>query len=156
MVISHKNCIGCLEEKEISEFSKQAGNADGTGYRSYCRSCYKGMRKKYYDKDKEGNIERARKTRKRLEYEFQVLKSKLKCKECGESDSRCLDFHHIEPEDKLKSVREAFFKNGKKAAQEEADKCEILCANCHRKHHGTIYITDQDVSDRYPSIGEFI
>ena len=57
------------------------------------------------------------------------------CVECGESDYRCLDFHH----EGKKGVgnggmcRLYIFSSVK--IQAEIDECIILCANCHRKHH---------------------
>lgn len=56
------------------------------------------------------------------------------CVRCGESDIACLDFHH----------RDAAVKEGHvslmrrfslKRLLAEIDKCDVLCANCHRKHH---------------------
>lgn len=155
-MLTHRTCIKCEEEKLISEFSKQSSNADGSGYKSYCRLCYKDMRRKYYLKDPKKQINRSKRSRERLQYEFQLLKSKLECENCGESDPRCLDFHHINPKLKLKPVRDCFFKNGKTVAEQEINKCEVLCANCHRKHHHELTITAKDVSDLYPSIGEGI
>lgn len=155
-MVTQKQCIGCLETKEITHFTKQKNNADGTGFRSYCRDCYKKMRRKYYEKDPATHIARSRKTNKRLTKEFKTLKKQFKCGECGEKDHRCLDFHHIDPTQKIKSVRNMFFRHGKEKAAQEIEKCTILCANCHRKHHLELYITKQDIADRYPMIGEGI
>lgn len=152
----NKICRTCKETKSYEEFDSQKGNADGTGRRSYCKICYKGMRRKYYEDNHEAALERAKKTRLKLEKEFKELKKKLKCEQCGEDDWRCLDFHHTDPTQKLKSVRRAFFNNGKQAAKDEADKCQILCANCHRKHHMEPCVTKQDIADQYPMIGDRI
>lgn len=54
------------------------------------------------------------------------------CVICGYSkSSEALDFHHVNRSDK----------NGKIRTIEEADKCVLLCANCHREHHhgGILY-----------------
>lgn len=155
-MITQKKCLKCEKEQDVINFAKQSSNADGTGYKSYCRKCYKGMRRKYYVKNHKAALKRSKKTTLRLNREFQAVKSKFKCNQCGEKDPRCLDFHHKDPKLKLKSVRDCFFQNGKEAAQKEMDKCEVLCANCHRKHHHKLTITVQDISDLYPSIGEGI
>lgn len=64
------------------------------------------------------------------------IKSQGQCKQCGENFPACLDFHHIDPTQKLASIDRM-----KKAqwplerVREELAKCELLCANCHRKLH---------------------
>lgn len=64
------------------------------------------------------------------------LKSKLKCEHCGENTPICLDFHHIDPEKKSKSVAVLMCSGVKKGRiLAEIKKCIVLCANCHRKLH---------------------
>jgi hypothetical protein len=65
---------------------------------------------------------------------FQNLKQQLVCIRCGESESCCLDFHHRDPSTKLGTVSNLYQK-GRKAVLEEIKKCDVLCANCHRKLH---------------------
>ena len=60
------------------------------------------------------------------------LKNK-QCK-CGESDSRCLEFHHIE--DKRFTVGYLITSgHSLDFLKEEISRCVILCVNCHRKIH---------------------
>ena len=59
-------------------------------------------------------------------------KSSRGCKNCGEKDPRCLDFHHKDSMKKVKEVSQMFHLN-KDALLNEIEKCDILCANCHRK-----------------------
>lgn len=60
---------------------------------------------------------------------------KVKCARCPETHPACLDFHHRDPAQKdfLLSVAVAHY--SLERIQEEAAKCDILCANCHRKLH---------------------
>lgn len=51
-----------------------------------------------------------------------------KCVECGINNLCVLDFDHIDPNNKLEQVGRV----GKKRMQEEADKTQLLCRNCHR------------------------
>ena len=60
-------------------------------------------------------------------------KKKQKCS-CGESDHRCLDFHH-KSNNKDYDVSDMLTFSIKRI-KEEINKCIILCANCHRKLHG--------------------
>ena len=56
------------------------------------------------------------------------------CIRCGESDLACLDFHHRDPSEKeghIGYIRRFSIERIKA----EIAKCDVLCANCHRKHH---------------------
>lgn len=60
------------------------------------------------------------------------------CDVCGESDPRCLDFHHDDPKEKSFLVSQEYKKNSCRNWQlvlDEIEKCTVLCANCHRKRH---------------------
>jgi hypothetical protein len=154
---TQKKCCDCKKRKNIEEFAKKGKKKDGSIARnSYCGPCESKRRKMYYKKNQEIVLNRVHKRRDKLAYELQYLKSKLKCQECGESDPRCLDFHHIDPTTKTNQVPELWHKATKQDAQKEMEKCEVLCANCHRKHHHKLYITDQQVAEKYPMIGEDI
>lgn len=61
------------------------------------------------------------------------LKQGLFCIKCGENDWRCLDFHHRDP--KTKKFTISGQNHSKQALMEEIAKCDVLCANCHRKEH---------------------
>ena len=57
------------------------------------------------------------------------------CIRCGEQDPACLDFHHRNgKDDKLGDIG-TFRKFGKARLLAEIAKCDVLCANCHRKFH---------------------
>ena len=56
------------------------------------------------------------------------------CVRCGEADPACLDFHHRDPTQKLGHIGE-FRKFGMERLLTEIAKCDVLCANCHRKLH---------------------
>jgi uncharacterized Rmd1/YagE family protein len=58
------------------------------------------------------------------------------CARCGNSDFRVLDFHHLDRDGKEGGLSQAVAKNwGKERILREIDKCEVLCANCHRILH---------------------
>lgn len=64
------------------------------------------------------------------------LKRDRGCARCSESDPACLDFHHRDGAEKTASVS-AMVSNGRSKAsiREEIERCDVLCANCHRKEH---------------------
>lgn len=56
------------------------------------------------------------------------------CKDCGETDPRCLDLDHKPGTKKFMSVA-VMISTGQAFAKvkEELLKCDVRCANCHRK-----------------------
>lgn len=92
--------------------------------------------RKHYLNNRAARIadKKARKVRNR---EFiQEYKRTHPCIRCGESDAVCLDFHHRDP---VKKFIEVSLMGNRGYGQEkiltEITKCDILCANCHRKFH---------------------
>lgn len=62
------------------------------------------------------------------------------CSCCGMRDIECLDFHHLNPAEKRKTIA-VMTQNGTamRVLVQEVAKCILLCANCHRKvHAGTL------------------
>jgi len=63
------------------------------------------------------------------------FKKSHSCELCGESHPSCIDFHHRTPEAKRFGIGENSKGKCLKTLQAEIAKCQILCANCHRKIH---------------------
>lgn len=72
-------------------------------------------------------------------------KKTCKCKFCNETRPQALDFHHRDPATKKAKVS-ALVKESYSLAviKAEIEKCEILCANCHRVLH---YVINRDRED---------
>ena len=67
---------------------------------------------------------------------FAQFKEQLACNRCGENHPACLQFHHTDPSRKEISVALAVHRAwSPKSILDEAAKCEVLCVNCHAKHH---------------------
>jgi hypothetical protein len=64
------------------------------------------------------------------------IKANGACVECGEDHPACLDFHHRDPAKKKRHIAE-YWTAGWSLATVKAEiaKCDLLCANCHRKLH---------------------
>lgn len=60
------------------------------------------------------------------------IKQNMGCSMCGETNPTRLVFHHVNPTNKKCGVFECRSIN---ALLEEANKCIVLCRNCHRKVH---------------------
>ena len=58
-----------------------------------------------------------------------------KCRRCGYKKCvAALDFHHKDPKTKRLLISQSLTMSIE-VLIEEADKCELLCANCHRELH---------------------
>ena len=93
--------------------------------------------KKWRDKNRSRvrSIQIQKRQDKRKWFYDEVL-SKSSCLECGESHPGCMDFHHRDPKTKSYNISDMIqkrFSNIKILA--ELVKCDVLCANCHRKLH---------------------
>ena len=64
-------------------------------------------------------------------------KSQRGCADCEERDPVVLDFHHRDPSTKQGNFGDSLRMLGRKRLAEEMDKCDVLCANCHRRRHYT-------------------
>ncbi len=66
-----------------------------------------------------------------------IREHKKACVNCGEDDYRCLDFDHRDPKAKLFNISHApricASRPGFERLRAEIAKCDIRCANCHRK-----------------------
>jgi len=128
-------CNHCGVAKDPEEFNwryKALGIRHPT-----CRESQKPFRKNWYEGDaherhlqnvKERKVQARNVAR---EYVWNYL-SDHSCSQCGESDPVVLEFHHVEGKGKEVSVMVA---GGYpiETIQKEIDKCDVLCANCHRK-----------------------
>jgi len=135
-----RTCTKCLKIKASEYFfvkDKKSGRLH-----SVCKDCSKVQRartyKNHYVRYKDSYRLRAlkRRTQKRSEYRINILDllSNSACVICTESDPRVLEFDHINPKEKRfsisQSVRLGF---SWEETLVEIAKCQILCANCHKK-----------------------
>ena len=125
-------CNTCKKDKDESEFSFKV---KATGKRAgKCKACHAKYAKKHYKANKSDYIARAKRDRPEQERKTRELLASMRtaCVNCGETHPATLDFHHTDP-----SVKEANITmlDSRKKMLEEADKCVVLCSNCHRKLH---------------------
>lgn len=84
-------------------------------------------RKKYIAKARERKLELIAE---RAEFLMEFFGSHP-CVDCGESDPLVLEFDHLR--DKEFNVSQGLFTRGWKSLISEIAKCEVVCANCHRR-----------------------
>lgn len=112
-----KLCTKCQSTKPTNEFYERKGKLITTT--SWCKACLNSF-----------TLERQRERKK------QAIQYKGgKCEICGYSKCfAALDFHHLDPSAKEFSLSAGKFTSFARF-KTELDKCQLLCANCHREVH---------------------
>ncbi len=93
------------------------------------------FRRRWYAKNKKSEIAHVKRRKLEIHKWFLKYKSNLRCLKCGEDHVATIDFHHKigEKEHNIsKMVAEGY---SIKRIKGEIEKCDVLCANCHRKIH---------------------
>ena len=95
----------------------------------------KGYSRKHYEKNIEQVIFANNTVKARGKAKWDLYKSGLHCARCPENHVACMDFHHINPEEKEYAVSDLVSNKMFTKAYKEIKKCIVLCANCHRRLH---------------------
>lgn len=91
---------------------------------------------KHYADNKEDYRKRDRKRKCDTKLWFLEYKMQFSCTKCPENHPACLVFHHRDPTKKIVEISVAVSNRwSKEKILEEIEKCDVLCSNCHLKHH---------------------
>ncbi|WP_053947282.1 homing endonuclease associated repeat-containing protein [Halolamina sediminis] len=91
---------------------------------------------RWHYRNREWNTERTRRRRTERREWVAERKASKGCARCGESDPDVLDFHHQDTDRKDEKVSRLVLQEvSKERLRSEIEKCEVLCANCHRREH---------------------
>ena len=129
-------CSKCGIEKEIEEFPLRNESKSSTYRQSYCKDCRSIMGANWYERNKDYQKANARKHTTEYrdtirEYLWNYLRTHP-CVSCGEADPVVLEFHHLHS--KAKAITELVTRiTNIESLEEELNKCEVLCSNCHRR-----------------------
>lgn len=128
-------CCMCHEDKPPEAF---AFRSIATGeLQSHCRECQAAYRRKHYLDNKPVYIAREVARIKRFRDENRVLLFQYlvahPCVDCGERDVLVLEFDHRDPRSKTHDVGYLAVRKPWKFVLAEIAKCDVRCANCHRK-----------------------
>ena len=129
-----KICSKCNKELNLNNFNSKTNRSGKTKTQPYCKACQKEYKAKYYLNNKDKILKQANKRKQDFKKQFyNNTLFKSKCKICGETSPECLEFHHINPKIKHKSISVLLSNGCSEQIYEELKKCEVLCANCHKK-----------------------
>ena len=123
----------CGEDKETQDFSKRR-DRDFNAYckpcqRRYCKEHYRRYKRKHNLRRHSGKLQQVR----RNQVFILGYLSKHGCVDCGETNPVVLEFDHV------RGVKAASLSQMVADARpilqisEELAKCDVRCANCHRK-----------------------
>lgn len=72
--------------------------------------------------------------REKIRESLRVFLSGKACVDCGEEDPVVLEFDHIDPNKKFKTINKMMSGHYSwKSLEKEIVKCDVRCANCHRR-----------------------
>ncbi len=124
-----KVCSKCKQKKIEKEFYKNSKRKDGK--QTWCKQCAIQRRIEHYKENKVhyGNYTKQyrQETRNKIKYYLQ----QHPCIQCKEIDPIVLEFDHLK--DKEYNVADMVGKFGWDRIKKEINKCQVLCANCHRR-----------------------
>lgn len=116
-----KQCKYCLKSYPEFDFGVAKTTARKVYRRRKCRYCYRET--KNILKGKRRSI-------------IDELKAKIGCTNCGVKDVRVLEFHHTNSSEKEFAIADYYYRQyGEERLLTELNKCNVLCANCHRILH---------------------
>jgi hypothetical protein len=128
-----RKCYRCGELKPVDDFAwrrKAEGQRD-----TFCRSCRAAYGKEHYAANRAAYIEQARIQKERLQLErtryLLEYFQRHPCVDCGELDPVVLEFDHLR--DKRFSIGQELIRRSWRSILAEMEKCEVVCANCHRR-----------------------
>ena len=127
-----KQCKNCLESKPLDKFQKRAKNKDG--YTNMCKVCKRAYDNAHYKANPERRQYIRRNSDKRIRIVREWLMDYLKshpCVDCGNDEIVVLEFDHRG--DKEANLSDLMKRGNLSTVQLEVAKCDIRCANCHRR-----------------------
>ncbi len=128
-----RTCARCGTTSPVSAFA--TGGKRSGGRDTYCRPCRSAYGKEHYAANRQRYIDQsaARKAALREERTAYLLRyfETHPCVDCGERDPVVLEFDHLG--DKEFSIGAELVRRSWDAVLTEIAKCEVVCANRHRR-----------------------
>lgn len=128
-----KICSRCNENKQDDDFYF---NKSKKSLESFCRVCYVEYRRQHYASNKDYYKRKAKKHNKirkeQNQSRYRQYLAERSCVDCGISDWRVLEADHLPKFDKSENISKMLPSWSWATIEVELQKCEIVCANCHR------------------------
>ena len=131
-----KICTLCQLPKDLeNDFNKKKSSPDGK--QNVCREGNKNKSNRYYARNKDTHIKAVSIHKEKYKQEVHQwiidYLSTHSCVDCPEKDIRCLEFDHVRGK-KSRNVS-TMINNicSLDLIKSEIQKCDVRCANCHRK-----------------------
>ena len=128
-----KTCCRCKFPKSLNDFGNNKRQKDGK--QRYCKECAHKIDKQHYDANpnrklfiRQSTLDARERNR---EYIWEYLKTHC-CVDCSEPDPLVLEFDHLYGKEDSVCIM-CNNASSIERIQKEIDKCEIRCANCHRR-----------------------
>lgn len=146
-----KRCPTCDQERPSDQFYRDASRRDGFAVR--CKSCHQTWKRQWRVSESGRRSSRLAQRRHR-ERRFAEIKNALPglaCQRCGETDPVVLEFHHRDRSEKSGEVSRMIASHRPwQDVSDEIAKCDVLCANCHRRLHHHEYQERVERTTREP------
>ena len=130
-----KYCAKCQKNKPLSEFAFK--NKQKGWLVSYCKECNREYQRNHYKNNKSCyHLKRKEwRTKFRIEIREKVIEylGTHPCVDCGEKDFAVLEFDHVRGDKKGNIANLIANDTSWHAIKEEINKCDIRCANCHKR-----------------------
>lgn len=130
--MKNKKCSRCKQIKPENLFAVRNYKNGNQRLQAYCRECNNRYHKAHYEANKANYIKNnLARSRGYVETFYEFLSTKL-CADCGNSDIRVLEFDHREPTEKSNEISRLVRYSKWETLLKEIEKCDIVCANCHK------------------------
>lgn len=140
-----KLCTKCDTIRPPADFAAGTGK---DGLQAWCRACMSVYRKgRYVSRPGPHGNTRPRALLTETRAWVIAWKALAGCARCGETDVTCLDLHHRDRATKAFAFGTTGSHRPLAEVQAEAEKCVVLCKNCHAKlHAGRFALEDEEAS----------
>lgn len=120
---------------KITKTCTQCSNRHATKWKM-CPSCRRRIRansKRWYEKNKDTHAANMRRCYERGKAYVHAYLKTNPCVDCGEDDYRVLEFDHVRGVKRMEIS--AMRQRAIKSIAVEIAKCDVRCANCHKRRH---------------------
>lgn len=129
-----KVCCRCKLSKDLDLFNNYSSSKDGK--QPHCRECASAYYKGNAIQHKSNVSRRNKKVRAFVQENVRMYLESHPCVDCGEIDPIVLEFDHMDRSSKLKAIGDMSGYSWD-VILAEIQKCEVRCANCHRRKTAT-------------------